>query len=40
LNDFLCGIQDAIAKGKVDERVDRTRRTMREMETKKTTGKQ
>ena len=40
LNDFLCGIQDAIAKGKVDERVDRTRRTLREMETKQTTGKQ
>ena len=40
MNDFLCGIQDAIAKGKVDERVDRTRRALGEMETKKTTGKQ
>jgi len=39
LNDFLCGTQDAIAKGKVDESVYRIRRALSEMEIKKTTGK-
>jgi hypothetical protein len=39
LNNFICGIQNVIAKGKVDEGVDRTRRTLSEMEVKKTTGK-
>jgi len=37
LNDFLCGTQDAIAKGKVD---DRKRRALNEMEIKKATGKE
>jgi hypothetical protein len=39
LNDFLCGTQDAIAKGKVDKSVYRIRRALSEMEIKKTTGK-
>jgi len=39
LNEFLCGIQEVIAKGKVDEGVDRTRRELSEMEIKKATGK-
>jgi len=37
---LLCGTQDAIANGKIDERVDRTREALSEMEIKKTTGKE
>jgi hypothetical protein len=40
LNDFLFGTQDAIAKGKVDGRVDKTRRASSETEVKKRTRKE
>jgi len=40
LNDFLCGTQDAIAKGKVVERFDRTRRASSETEIIKETSKE
>ena len=40
MNDFLFGTQDAIAKGKVDGRVDKTRRASSETEVKKRTRKE
>ena len=40
MNEFLCVIKDAISRGKVDERVDRTRRASREIEIEKTKGKE
>ena len=40
MNEFLCVIKEAISKVKVDERVDRTRRELSEMEIKKTMGKE
>jgi len=43
-NDFMWGIKDVIAKGKVDETVDMlyvmTRKASSKMEIKKTTGKE
>jgi hypothetical protein len=36
---LLCGTQDAIANGKIDESVDRTREALSEMEIKKSTRK-
>ena len=44
MNDFMCGIQDVITIGKVDETVDMlcvtTRRALCELEIKKTMGKE
>jgi hypothetical protein len=40
MNYFFCGTQDAFAKVKTDERVDRTKRALRENENKKARSKE